>query len=69
MALQAALHEKKRGRKPKKTSEEKEINQLKKRVATLEKQLHQAEMIIEVQKKISDLLGIHQPPIENGEHD
>lgn len=66
---QAALQGKKRGRKSTKTSEEKEIDRLKKQVASLEKQLHQAETIIDVQKKISDLLGIQQPPIETNEDD
>ena len=66
---QAALQENKRGRKPLQTPEAKEIIQLKKQVASLEKRLQQAETIIDIQKKISDLLGIQQPPIETNEND
>ncbi len=56
------LSPKKRGRK------RKEVNPLSKRVADLEREnkrlaskLKQAETIIDVQKKISDILGIKQP--------
>ena len=63
-----ALSPKKRGRK------EKEKNPLSQRVAELEREnkrlkgkLKKAETIIEVQKKISEILGISQPPIEEEE--
>ncbi len=62
-----SLTPKKRGRK------KREVNPLAKRVAELErdnaklsKKLKQAETIIEVQKKISEVLGISQPE-NNGE--
>lgn len=66
---QAALRETKRGRKPTQTPEEKEVARLKTQVSFLEKRLQQAETIIEVQKKISDLLGIQQPAITSKEND
>jgi len=66
---QAALQESKRGRKPSRTPEETENIQLKKQVASLEKRLQQAEAIIDIQKKISDLLGIQQPPMQIDECD
>ena len=65
-----ALSPKKRGRK------EKEKNPLVQKVAQLErenerlkKKLAQAETIIDVQKKISEILGISQEPTEDGEID
>lgn len=64
--LLSALSPQQRGRKPR------QKNPLAERVAELEKanrhlesQLKQARMIIDVQKKISDLLGISQPNDEN----
>ena len=61
-----ALSPKKRGRK------EKPKNPLAERVAQLEREnrrlehrLKQAQTIIEVQKKISDILGIPQPDLDN----
>ena len=66
---QAALRETKRGRKPTQRPEEKEVARLKTQVSFLEKRLQQAETIIEVQKKISDLLGIQQPAITSKEND
>jgi transposase len=63
-----ALSPKKRGRK------EKEKNPLARRVAELEREnerlqrkLKKAEIIIEVQKKISEILGIQQEPTEDEE--
>lgn len=68
-AEREALAPKKRGRKPQ------EPNPLTKRVAVLElenerlsQRLKQAETIIEVQKKISEILGIPSKRPENGEH-
>ncbi len=64
--LLQAMRPKKRGRKPK------EKNPLAKKVAQLEREnrrlankLKKAETIIDVQKKISELLGINQNPEEN----
>lgn len=49
----------KRGRKPKKPdSTQAELEQLRREKKALEERLRQAEVIIEVQKKVSDLLGI-----------
>ena len=66
--LLEALSPKKRGRK------EKKKNPLAQRVVELEREnkrlkgkLKKAETIIEVQKKISEILGISQPPIEDEE--
>lgn len=50
---------KKRGRKPKKRdSAQEELEQLRREKEALAERLRQAETIIEVQKKVSDLLGI-----------
>jgi len=58
-----ALTEKKRGRKSKpKNPLTKEVVQLKRENARLKVDLRKAKIIIDVQKKISDLLGIEQPP-------
>jgi len=61
-----ALGSKKRGRKPKpRDSATKELERLRREMEELAERLRQAEAIIEVQKKISELLGI--PPSQNGE--
>ena len=52
------------GRKVKHTAESKRIAELEKQNQRLQQKLRQAEKIIEVQKKLSELLGIGQP--ENG---
>ena len=49
---------KKRGRKPSKTAEQKRIEQFERENARLQARLHQAEVIIDVQKKVSQILGI-----------
>jgi len=49
---------KKRGRKPKKTAEQKRIEELERENARLQARLNQAEVIIDVQKKVSQILGI-----------
>ncbi len=50
---------KKRGRKPKKRdAAQEELEQLRREKEALAERLRQAEAIIEVQKKVSDLLGI-----------
>lgn len=61
--LLAAMSDDKRGRKP--TEDHgltKEIALLQKENKQLKKKLWQAEQIIEVQKKISQILGIEQDP-------
>ena len=62
-----ALKPKKRGPKPKKDPEQKEIERLRRRVAQLEQKLETAELIIDVQKKVSQLLGIPLATIEPSE--
>lgn len=54
----AALAGKKPGRKPKKTPEQRRIEQLEKEKAALERELHISRALIELQKKASELLGI-----------
>jgi transposase-like protein len=57
-----ALGGKKRGPTPQPVSPEAvRVRELEREVQRLQKRLHKAETIIEVQKKISDLLGIRQP--------
>jgi transposase len=63
----AALKAKKRGPKPKKDPEQKEIERLRRRVAQLEHKLETAELIIDVQKKVSQLLGIPLATIETSD--
>ncbi len=64
-ALQA-LSPKKGGRKKKETSgQDKRIAELERENRKLTKKLQQAETIIEVQKKISEILGITQPDSDN----
>ena len=62
-----ALSSKKRGRKPDKDPMEKENERLRRRVAQLERKLETAELIITVQKKVSQLLGIPLETIEPSE--
>lgn len=49
---------KKRGRKPSTTAEQKRIEELERENARLQARLRQAEVIIDVQKKVSQLMGI-----------
>ena len=63
---QKALVEK-RGRKPLRTELEKENDRLRKQLAHAQQDLQRAHLIIEVQKKISGILGIAQPPLERDE--
>lgn len=63
----AALKAKKRGPKPQKDPEQKEIERLRRRVAQLEHKLETAELIIDVQKKVSQLLGIPLATIEQSD--
>lgn len=52
------LKAQKRGRRPKQGATSAETEQLKRRVAQLEKELKKAEIIIDVQKKLGALLGL-----------
>lgn len=54
----SSREDKKRGRKPQQTAAEKENGRLQREVARLEKKLAQAELVIEAQKKVSELLGL-----------
>ena len=65
----AALVEAKRGRRPKRTPLEVENEELRKRNARLERRLKQAETIIEIQKKVSEILGIPLTRIDESEGD
>lgn len=62
-----ALKPKKRGPKPKQDPEQKELERLRRRVAQLEHKLETAELIIDVQKKVSQLLGIPLATIDPSE--
>jgi len=55
----SALEPRKRGPKPK-PQPDPEVMALRKQVARLEHKLRRAEKVIEVQKKISEILGIEQ---------
>jgi transposase-like protein len=65
----AALVEAKRGRKPKRTPLDIENEALRKRNVRLERRLKQAETIIEIQKKVSEILGIPLARIDECEGD
>ncbi len=61
-----ALTPKKRGRKPRAHNPlEKENAELKRALAKSEARLKRAHALVELQKKISELLGIQQPPMED----
>ena len=63
-----ALGGKKRGRPaPPVSPDQSRTRELEREVNRLQKRLHQAETIIEVQKKISEILGIRQPEYKKGE--
>ena len=62
------LEPKKRGRKSKPVDPLAErVRELEKEKEQLRRRLSQAEAIIDVQKKISELLGIHSQPFQDGE--
>ena len=62
----AALAGKKPGRKPKKSAEQRRIEQLEKDNAKLERELRIARSLLDLQKKASELLGITlEPPEES----
>jgi len=65
----SGLGPKKRGRKPNPDKPLiKENERLRRENMRLEKRLHQAETIIDVQKKLCDVLGLTVPPIEQNEN-
>jgi transposase-like protein len=64
----AGLAERQRGRRPQ-SAERRRNEQLEREVARLQRRLEQAEAIIEVQKKVSALLGITLPSVEHSESD
>ena len=63
----AGLTPKKRGRKPTANPLAEECRRLQAETARLKRQLQQAETIIDVQKKVSTLLGIQLPEPPTGE--
>lgn len=66
----AGLQPRKRGKKPlPKSPLTDEVRRLTRENQRLEKQLRQAEIIIDVQKKLCDILGLTVPPIEQNEDD
>jgi len=65
-ALQA-LRDDRRGRKPTKHPLEDEVARLHKHNERLARRLEQAEMIIEIQKKVASMLGIPLNSVENEE--
>jgi len=60
---------KKRGRKPTESPEAKENRELRRENARLREKLRRAETIIDVQKKVSEMLDADAPPTETGEGD
>jgi transposase-like protein len=66
----AGLEPRKRGKKPvPRNPLAAEYEKLRRETQRLQKRLHQAEVIIDVQKKLCDLLGLTVPPIEMNESD
>ena len=65
----AGLSKKRGPTKKMKTAEAKEIERLEREVAKLKEQLRRAAVINDVQKKVSDILGIDLNPSENEEND
>ena len=59
----------KRGTKPKESPETKEVERLRKENARLRRELEKAKTVIEVQKKLSDMLGIDLNNPESDEKD
>jgi cell shape-determining protein MreC len=66
---QCALKDDKRGRKSTKHPLEEENERLRKRIGRLERRLRQAETVIDIQKKASEMLGIPLKQDESGEDD
>ena len=66
----AGLEPRKRGKKPApKNPLSGEMRRLERENRRLQKRLRQAEIIIDVQKKLCDVLGLTVPPIEQSEDD
>lgn len=66
----AGLEPRKRGKKPApKNPLAGEVHRLERENRRLQKRLRQAEIIIDVQKKLCDVLGLTVPPIEQSEDD
>ncbi len=65
----AGLSKKRGPIKKKKTAEAKEIERLEREVTKLKEQLRRAAVINDVQKKVSEILGIDLNPPENEEKD
>ena len=61
------LRNDKRGRKKTRSPQQEEIERLRKQLARTERRLEQAETIIEIQKKVSEMLGIPLQTIEDEE--
>ncbi len=68
-AVDGALAPKKRGRKPFRDESAERIRQLERENHRLQERLRKAEIIIDVQKKISQLLGIPLKTPEDGENE
>lgn len=69
-ALERWLEPQKPGPKPQPASElAKRVAQLEREKAKLEKRLKQAEAVIELQKKLSEILAIPLDPVESDEND
>jgi len=60
---------KKRGRTPKESPEVKEVRRLRKENARLREKLRRAETVIDVQKKVSEILGVDLPKVEGDDND
>lgn len=61
----AALVDRSVGRKPKKSAEQRRIEELEKNQARLERELHITRALVELQKKASEILGITlEAPVE-----
>ena len=65
----AALSQKRGRIKKKETAEAKEVARLRRQNARLREKLRRATAVIEVQKKVSDILGVDLNPSENDESD
>ena len=64
-----ALAAKKRGKKPTRDARDRELARLARENARLRRKLKQAEAVIEVQKKLSEVLGIPLDPSERNENE
>jgi transposase-like protein len=62
----ASMSATKRGRRAKLSAQDKELEQLRQEVERLRRKLGQAEKIIEVQKKLSEVLGVSLEAPEGG---